>query len=200
MNRREGGVGLYVRNDQPSKLLSEPIDSDHEILWTECKPVHLSKIFSCLIVASVHYPESAKNRKDLIEHIQFFVDKMCRKHVSPGFIIAGDFNQTNRQWVSNILDSRHAVTILTHQNGSTLELIFTNLTDFYYAPRSLGPLLNYDHFIIFWEASSAIPKPKRVKCTLRPLTEDSISTLGRWIGNYQFVSRVCMSCMGPQVK
>ena len=144
------------------------------------------KKISCLIVASVYYPESAKNRKDLIEHIQFFVDKMRRKHVSPEFVIAGDFNQTNRQWVSNILDSRQAVTIPTHQSGSTLDLIFTYLTDFYYAPRSLGPLLNSDHFIIFWEASSAIPKPKRVKYTVRPLTEDSISTFGRWIGNYQF--------------
>ncbi|XP_065582576.1 uncharacterized protein LOC136041749 [Artemia franciscana] len=186
LNRRGGGVGLYVRNDLSSRLLSEPFDSDHEILWTECKPTRLSKRFSCLIVASVYYPESAKNRKDLIEHIQFFVDKMRRKHVSPGFVIAGDFNQTNRQWVSNILDLRQAVTIPTHQSGSILDLILTNLTDFYYAPRSLGPLLNSDHFIIFWEASSAIPKPKRVKYTVRPLTEDSISTFGRWIGNYQF--------------
>ncbi|XP_065568947.1 uncharacterized protein LOC136032605 [Artemia franciscana] len=186
LNRRGGGVGLYVRNDLPSRLLSEPIDSDHEILWTECKPACLSKRFSCLIVASVYYPESAKNRKDLIEHIQFFVDKMRRKHVSPGFVIARDFNQTNRLWVSNILDLRQAVTIPTHQSGSTLDLIFTNLTNFYCTPRSLGPLLNSDHFIIFWEASSAFPKPKRVKYTVRPLTEDSISTFGRWIGNYQF--------------
>ncbi|XP_065564321.1 uncharacterized protein LOC136029743 [Artemia franciscana] len=81
---------------------------------------------------------------------------------------------------------RQAVTIPTHQSGSILDLIFTNLTDFYYAPRSLRPLLNSDHFIIFWEASSAIPKPKRVKYTVRPLTEDSISTFGCWIGNYQF--------------
>ena len=106
LNPREGGVGLYLRNDLPSKLLSEPIDSNHEMLWTECKPARLSKRFSFLIVASVYYPESAKNRKDLIEHIQFFVDKMRRKHVSPGFVLAGDFNQTNRQRVSNILDFR----------------------------------------------------------------------------------------------
>ena len=185
-NRRRGGVGLYDRNDLSSKLLSEPIDSDHEILWTECKPALLSKIFSFLIVASVYYPESAKNREDLIEHIQFFVDKMRCKYVSPGSVIAGDFNQTNRQWVSNILDLRQAVTIPIHQSGSSLYLIFTKLTDFYYAPRSLGPPLNSDHFNIFWEASSAIPKPKRVKYTVRPLTEDSISTFGRLIGNYQF--------------
>ena len=74
----------------------------------------------------------------------------------------------------------------THQSGSTIDLIFTNLTDFYYAPSSLGPLLNSDNFIILWEANSAIPKPQRVKYTVRPLSEDSISTFGRWIGNYQF--------------
>ena len=36
LNRRGGGVELYFWDDLPSKLLSEPIDSDHEVLWTEC--------------------------------------------------------------------------------------------------------------------------------------------------------------------
>ena len=127
LNRRGGGVTIFFCNDLPSKVSSEPIDSDF----------------------------------------------------SPDFVIAGDFNETNRQWFSNILDLRQAVTIPTHQSGSTLDFIFTNLTDFYYAPRSLGPLLYFrDHFIIFWKASLAISKPKRVKYTVRPLTEDSISTFG----------------------
>ena len=130
--------------------------------------------------------KALKTGKIWLETLKFFVDKMSHKHVFPGFVIVGDFNQTNRQWVSNVLDMRQAVTIPTHQSGSTLGLIFTNLRDFYYAPRSLGPLLNSDHFIIFLEASSAILKPKRVKYSLQPLTKDSMYTLGHWIGNYKF--------------
>jgi len=97
LNRRVGDVGLYFRNYMPSKLLSDPIDSGHEIFWTECKPTHLSRRYSCFIIAWVYYPESARNRNELIEHIQFFVHKMRLKYASSAFVIAGDINQTNKQ-------------------------------------------------------------------------------------------------------
>ena len=45
LNRRGEGVGLYVRNDQLSKLLSEPIDSNREILLTECNQHAYQKDF-----------------------------------------------------------------------------------------------------------------------------------------------------------
>lgn len=186
IDRRGGGVGLYIRDDLPSKLLSSPNDSSHEIVWVECRPAHLSRRFSCLIVASVYYPESAGNRKELIEHIQVFVDRMRHKYTSPAFVIAGDFNQTSRQWVSSVLDMKQVVNIPTHQSGSTLDMIFTNLADLYNAPRSLGPLQNSDHFIIFWEAQASIPRPKRTKTTIRPITMSSIAQFGRWIGTYDF--------------
>ena len=109
---------------------------------------------------------------------------MRQKYASPAFVIVGDFNQTNKQWVSTVLDLRQAVAIPTHQSGSILDLILTNLAYFYNAPQSLGPLQNSDHLIIFWEGNSAIPKTKRVNATIRPPARDSISTLGRSIGNY----------------
>ena len=158
LNRHRGGVGLYFQDDLPSKLLSDPIDYDHEILWTECKPTHLSRRFSCLIVALVYYPESTRNRKELIEHTQFFVDKMRQKYASPAFMIAGNFNQTNKQWVSSVLDLRQVVAVSTHQSGSTLDLILMNLKDVYDAHRSLGPLQNSDHFLIFLGSKFSNPQ------------------------------------------
>ena len=111
---------------------------------------------------------------------------MCQKYASPAFVIAGDFNQTNKQWVSSVLDLQQVVAITTNQSGSILDLILTNITDFYDAPQSLGSLQNPCRFIIFREVDSAFPKTKRVKTTIRPLTRDSISMFGRWIGKYEF--------------
>jgi hypothetical protein len=67
-------------------------------------------------------------------NLTVFVDRMHHKYTSPAFVIAGDFNQTNRQWVSNVLDMKQLVKIPTHQSGSTLDMIFTNLADLYTAP------------------------------------------------------------------
>ena len=186
LSRKGGGVGIYIRNDISSKLLNIPTDSCHEVVWVECKPSKLSKKFSCLIIASVYYPESAKNRKELISYLQTYIDKLRRAHAYPGFIIAGDFNQTNRQWVSSVLDLKQVVTIATHQSGSTLDLIFTNMSDNYYSPRSLGPLQSSDHYVILWQAKNNQPKPKRTKVTIRPLNSQSICDFGRWIGTYCF--------------
>ena len=111
---------------------------------------------------------------------------MLQNYASPAFVIADDFNQTNKQWVSSVLDLQLVVKIPNHQSSSILDLILTNLTDFYDAPRSLGPHQNSDYFIISWEANSAIPNTERVKTTMRPITRDSISAFDCWIGNYEF--------------
>ena len=36
---------------------------------------------------------------------------MRQKYASSAFVIAGDFNQTNKQWVSNVLDLQQVVVI-----------------------------------------------------------------------------------------
>ena len=186
INRRGGGVGLYFREDLPCKLLSQPSESCHEVIWVECKPKRLSKRYSCLVVAAVYYPESAKNRKELIQYIQNCTDDLRRKHAAPAFVIAGDFNQTNKAWVSSMLDLKQVVSIPTHVSGSILDLIFTNIPDYYEVPFSLGPLHNSDHNTLLWKAKVGLPAPRKVKITTRPMTKEAIRSFGQWIGTFDF--------------
>jgi hypothetical protein len=85
-----------------------------------------------------------------------------------------------------MLDLKQTVTVPTHQSGSILDLIFTNLADHYKSPHSLGPLQNSDHFVLLWEATANFPEPKKTRITTRFLSKESIYSFGRWIGTFSF--------------
>ncbi|XP_065562451.1 uncharacterized protein LOC136028533 [Artemia franciscana] len=138
-----------------------------------CRPTYLPHLYSCIIVASVYYPESAKNRQDLVSYLQKTVDVLRIHYSNPAFIIAGDFNQMKKGWLSSSLSLKQVVHMPTHVSGSILDLILTNLA-------------KSDHFAILWKAHSSLPKPKLSRVVTRPLTESAIRAYGQWIGNYDF--------------
>ena len=157
LSKLGGGVGLFVREDIPCKLLSDLANPDHEVIWAMCRPTYLPRLYSCIIVASVYYPESAKNRRDLVSYLQKTVDVLRIHYSNPAFIIAGDFNQTKKGWLSSSLSLKQVVHMPTHVSGSILDLILTNCESYYCNPVSLGPVAKSDHFAILWKAHSSLP-------------------------------------------
>ena len=184
--RLVGDVALYIRKEIPSKLLPELFDPAYEVIWAFCKPKSLPRPFSCIIVASVYYLESARNRGDLVFHLQTTIDHLRSIYSSPAFIIAGDFNQTKKSWLSSCLALKQVVHIPTHSLGGILDLILTNCDDFYSPPLSLGPVGMSDHNAILWKVRESLPKSKLSRVTVRPFTESAICEYGRWIGTYDF--------------
>jgi len=67
--RLGGGVAFYIRKEIPCKLLSELFDPAHEVIAAICKRKSIPRRFYCIIVASLYYPESARNLGDLVVHL-----------------------------------------------------------------------------------------------------------------------------------
>ena len=185
-DRIGGGVALYVRDDIPCKYLDNFNDPNHEAIWALCKPKHLPRDVSCIIIASIYYPESAKNRRLLVSYLQSTLDTLRQRYSRPGFIIAGDFNQTKKQWLANTLGMSQVVKIPTHVTGSTLDLILTNLAPYYKDVSSNGPLGKSDHHTLLMKAKSEIRKLKKIKVLRRPITKSAINTYGMWVGTHCF--------------
>ena len=89
-HRLGGGVALYIWKDIPCKLLPELFDPAFEVIWAICKPKSLPCRFSCIIVTSVYYPGSARNRVDLVFHLEKTIDHLRSIYSSPAFITGGD--------------------------------------------------------------------------------------------------------------
>ena len=122
----------------------------------------------------------------MVFHLQTTIDHLRRIYSSPAFIIAGDFNQTKKSWLSSCLSLKQVVHIPTHSLGGILDLIITNCDDFYSPPLSLGPVGMSDHNAILWKAKESLPKSKLSRVTVRPFTKLAICEYGRWIGTYDF--------------
>ena len=129
---------------------------------------------SCIIFASIYYPESAKNRRDLVTYLQKTVDLLRAFYENPAIVLAGDFNQTKKSWLASCLSLKQVVNVPTHESGSMLDLILTNCETYYQTPESLGPLACSDHNVMLWSAAASTPKPKIKRVKYRPLTDSAI--------------------------
>ena len=169
-------------------MLSAPSDSCHEVVWAECQPSQLPEKFACLIVATVYYPESTKNRKELVIYLQSCLDKFRRaytfRRAAPAFIVRGEFNQTNKQWLSN---APWTETSSEYSHPSKRQYLRPDIYQCQWtlpsSPLNRAHCKLADHFVILLQAKNNTPKPKRSKVTVHSLDQDSICAFGQWIGN-----------------
>jgi len=185
-NRLGGGVGIYVWKDISCKVLPELTNLDHKVIWIMCEIAGLSRHFSCMMTASVYYPESAQNKRGLAFYLQTTVDTLRNRYSCPAFIIAGDFNETKKAWLASYLSLNQIVNIPTHLSGSNLNLIITNTEDLYHPSTSLGLVGLSDHYGLFLKAKVSLRKVKLSWITTRLITDSVIREYGRWIAEYNF--------------
>ena len=96
LHRRGGGVGCYVNQRIPVKLLSylQPDEEDVEVMWLQVRPKHLPAGSSNICIAVVYYPPGARAnlRVKYEEHLQYAIDELRTTYNCPRFLICGDFN------------------------------------------------------------------------------------------------------------
>ena len=47
--------------------------------------------------SDLYYPEGARNMRELVTYLQYEVDSFRKQYSNPAFIIAGDFNLTDKK-------------------------------------------------------------------------------------------------------
>ena len=78
------------------KELRELESTEHVAVQVRCKPLVMLRAYSCIIFASIYYPESAKNDRNLVTYLQETVDHLRAFYGNPANVLAGDFNQTKK--------------------------------------------------------------------------------------------------------
>ena len=141
LQRRGGGVGCYVKQNIPVKLLGHlsPAE-DVEIMWLHIRPKYLPAGSSNICIASVYFPPGARAnlRMKYEEHLQHTIDELRTTYSYPRFLICGDFNNFPVASLCQLTGLKQIVTAPTH-GASLLDVILTDLDDYYHEPDMLSP-------------------------------------------------------------
>ena len=165
-----------------------------EVIWALLTPKVRGK-FRHIVVAAVYYSSTQTKKSDFLDHICNAYQILCSKYgENLGFIIAGDFNRLNVKPILNLsADLRQTVSVPTRLNpDATLDLVITNMANFYQAPCTLAPLENddsksgtaSDHLIVKMHPirnSSNVVERKYRTIQFRPFPDSGIREFGRWL-------------------
>ncbi|KAI8485726.1 hypothetical protein Bbelb_365600 [Branchiostoma belcheri] len=183
-SRRGGGVALYVRENIPSRIISEiSVPEPLECLWVNVRPHKLSRQFSSIAICTVYSPPQSPHEDQLVEHLITASDQLRTKYPNIGLTFVGDFNHAKIQDI--LLDRDFSQVVNNNTRGNAiLDLIITNMRACYKKPEILPPLSLCDHNCVLWKPQVRLKQNTCAKKTTRPIREPGLSDFGRWITTY----------------
>jgi exonuclease III len=141
-----GGVCVYVKNAIKYDILSELVSNDFEAIWLKLKPLRLPRGISCIILCNLYHPPKG-NDQDLINYLYEALTTIEIRLTNCGIIILGDFNKLNLSRLKNSFKLCQIVKFPT-RGSSSLDLIPTNMKQFYDEPTKRPPFGLSDHLSV----------------------------------------------------
>lgn len=175
-----GGVCIYIHSSIPYQVLDMSYQTPLEVLWIKLSPYYLPRGLSSIVIGTVYHPPSANDevmRSYLIDQL-FSIEST---HTSCGIILLGDFNRLDTRSICNLFKLKQFVNFHTRKD-QTLDLVLTNMHQFYEDPQKLAPFGLSDHFTVKVKSKSSFVHPKKVVYSrdLRPSVRSAISS---FLGN-----------------
>ena len=142
---QHGGVCVYIKDDKCNfKQINElNCCEDHETLWLYLRPNRLPRGFSCIVAGVVYHPPRSDERS-IREHLFNSLTLAESKHPNCGILVTGDFNRLDISGLLNHFRLKQIVKVPTRRNA-TLDLVLTNMHDYYYSPQAYPPFGLSDH-------------------------------------------------------
>ena len=160
VERTHGGVCVYVQNQIKVEILSNLISPSFEVLWLKLRPRKLPRGISSIVLAAIYHPPGSDN----LAMIDYLIDCLTRAeamHSNCGIILMGDLNRLRTSSISRLFKLKQLVNFPT-RGERTLDVILTNISQFFDNPEKMAPFGLSDHFTI-----SLFPKIRNIN-TNRP--------------------------------
>ena len=123
------------------------------------------------------------------DYFQSCYDILTAESCDTAFIIAGDFNPTCNCFKPrnlNVHCSFKQVINEATRNTSILDLIFTNVDQFYEAPQIIARLSSADHNMVIWTS-------KIKKVTVRAIKPFALESFHGFLASYNWTDVTCAS-------
>ena len=138
-NTVHGGVCMYVKD-------SINFTISFETLWIQLRPTRLPRGLSSIIVGTLYHPPCASD-PEIIEYLMKCLASIESRFSNCGLVIAGDFNRLDTKCLRNSFHLKQIVHFPT-RGGRTLDLVLTNIAQYYDTPFQRPPLGLSDHMSI----------------------------------------------------
>ncbi len=138
----------------PYDVLSQYHHDHFEVLWIKARPFRLSRGFSSIIIRIVYHPPSS-NAPAMNEYLSCQLSAFESSFPNTGTVPFGDFNKLNVRGFSRHFILKQLVNFPTRGNN-ILDLILTDLKEYYSTPEKLSSFGLSDHLTILLK-----PKTRR---------------------------------------
>ena len=173
---------IYIKASYVANVIPDiPNENECEVLWVKINPCRLPRGFSTLVAAALYHPPTA-NKTDMLEYLQSSTELLETRYPNCGLILAGDFNKLPIRHITHQFQLRQIVNFNT-RGTSKLDLILTNLSNFYEEPLSTPPLGLSDHLTVVAFSKEQIRgnQSKETIINVRDKRPSSIRRLGRFL-------------------
>ena len=102
----------------------------------------------------MYLPSCQTDIESFYEYFYDCYDKLCLERPNSAFVVAGDFNSTSNGFQNRCLKAHCNIKQVVKKatgGNNILDLIFTNISDFYHIPCILASLSTSDHCIVIWK-------------------------------------------------
>ncbi|CAH1266625.1 Hypp3446 [Branchiostoma lanceolatum] len=186
LNKRGGGVALYVKDCIKTKPVDTDVPDSIECLWAQLQPHWTPRDVSVLYLGLLYHPPWANEKNLQHETTQYLIrtlDELRKKHPHAGFILCGDFNNLPLQPLRTSHPELRQVVTKSTRADATLDLIITNVHSHYHVPDTTAPLGTSDHNCVIWKSKVADhPRCQSSKIKRRLVTQDKKDALGLCMG------------------
>ena len=176
---QHGGVCMYVKNDIQCKILRDLLDDKFEVVWVHIRPNCLPRGIPCIVMGTLYHPPTANNQ-EISDHLLKCLSVIESRFPNCGIILLGDFNNLNVCRFKRNFRLKQIVNFPT-RGHNVLDLILTNLSDYYATPTKLAPLGLSDHVTV---KVSPIPRSMSSKRKTTIKTRDISQTKRLAIRSY----------------
>ena len=183
-----GGVCAYIQegNCRYKQLKDLNCCEDHESLWLYLRPNRLLRGFSCIIVDVIYHPPKADGpvfRDHLFQSLA--LKEVCYP-----------FNRLNIDGLLNHFRLKQIMKVMTRKKA-TLDLILTNMHEYYSPPQAYPPFRLSDHTVAVATATDGKRNINNKKVTMRrDLRTSNKAALGRYLTqiNWPLLFTPLVSC------
>ena len=183
ISSEHGGVCVYVKDSIKYEVPDILHCCDqHEVLWIKLKPTRLPRGFTCIVIAVVYHPPGS-DELSIINHLFQSISTAESSFPNCGLIIAGDFNRLKVGSLQRHFKLKQLVKSATRRQA-TLDLVLTNLHDYYSSAEILPPFGLSDHNTVQVRPTLRVSSRSSKKTiTVRTTKTSNKLALGRYLYN-----------------
>ena len=150
------------------------------MLWAELRPARLPRGYNSIVVGTLYHPPSASDPA-IMEYLIKCLSTIASCYPNCGILIAGDFNRLQITRLRNNFQLKQMVHFPT-RGRRTLDLILTNISEYYQDPIERPPFGLSDHASIELQPRErALVKQPTITIKARDLRPSKRQAMGTYL-------------------